>query len=89
MFKLTDFLFKKFDLGVIDWTVNAIGDFTVFLSWLKERFDTLVVDGAVNGLGYVVRGTGAGIRKVQTGQLQNYAFIIFFGIVLIILLKIF
>ncbi|MDP3025462.1 MAG: NADH-quinone oxidoreductase subunit L [candidate division Zixibacteria bacterium] len=89
LFKLADFLFKKFDLGVIDWLVNAAGNFTVFLSWFWELFDTYVVDGAVNGLGYVVRGTGAGIRKVQTGQLQNYAFVIFFGIVLIILLKIF
>lgn len=89
LFKLTDFLFVRFDLGVIDWLVNAAGSFTVFLSWFWELFDTYVVDGAVNGLGYVVRGTGAGIRRVQTGQLQNYAFIIFFGIVLIILLKIF
>ena len=89
LFKLADFLFKKFDLGVIDWLVNAAGNFTVFLSWFWELFDTYVVDGAVNGLGYVVRGTGAGIRRVQTGQLQNYAFVIFFGIVLIILLKIF
>ena len=89
LFKLTDFLFKKFDLGVIDWLVNSVGNFTVFLSWLWELFDTYIVDGAVNGLGYVVRGTGAGMRKVQTGQLQNYAFIIFFGIVLIILSKLF
>ncbi|MCJ7458019.1 MAG: NADH-quinone oxidoreductase subunit L [candidate division Zixibacteria bacterium] len=89
LFKLADFLFKKFDQGVIDWLVNAAGNFTMFLSWFWELFDTYVVDGAVNGLGYVVRGTGAGIRRVQTGQLQNYAFIIFFGIVLIILLKIF
>jgi len=89
LFKLADFLFKKFDQGVIDWLVNAAGNFTVFLSWFWELFDTYIVDGAVNGVGYVVRGTGAGIRRVQTGQLQNYAFIIFFGIVLIILLKIF
>ena len=89
LFKLTGFLYKKFDLGVIDWLVNSVGNFTVFLSWLWELFDTYIVDGAVNGLGYVVRGTGAGMRKVQTGQLQNYAFIIFFGIVLIILLKLF
>jgi NADH-quinone oxidoreductase subunit L len=89
IFKLAEFLFKKFDQGVIDWLVNAAGNFTVFLSWFWELFDTYIVDGAVNGVGYVVRGTGAGIRRVQTGQLQNYAFIIFFGIVLIILLKIF
>ncbi|HVP35396.1 MAG TPA: NADH-quinone oxidoreductase subunit L [Terriglobales bacterium] len=89
IFKLADFLFKKFDQGVIDWLVNAAGNFTVFLSWFWELFDTYIVDGAVNGVGYVVRGTGAVIRRVQTGQLQNYAFIIFFGIVLIILLKVF
>jgi NADH-quinone oxidoreductase subunit L len=89
IFKLADILFKKFDQGVIDWLVNAAGNFTVFLSWFWELFDTYIVDGAVNGVGYVVRGTGASIRRVQTGQLQNYAFIIFFGIVLIILLKIF
>ncbi|MDH4223703.1 MAG: NADH-quinone oxidoreductase subunit L [candidate division Zixibacteria bacterium] len=89
LYKLTDFLFKKFDLGVIDWLVNAVGNFMVFLSWAKERFDTLVVDGAVNGLGYAVKETGSGIRKIQTGQLQNYALVIFFGIVLILLLKIF
>ena len=84
--KLSDELFK-FDLGVIDWLVNGVGNFTVFLSNVKEWFDSHIVDGAVNGVGYVTRGIGSAARKVQTGQLQNYAFVIFFAIVIILLIK--
>jgi NADH-quinone oxidoreductase subunit L len=86
LFKLCRLLFK-FDLGIIDWLVNAFGDFTVFLSDVKEWFDSHIVDGGVNGIAYVFRGISSGIRKIQTGQLQNYALIIFFGIVIIMLLK--
>jgi NADH-quinone oxidoreductase subunit L len=85
LMKLCDFLFVKLDVGVVDWLVNGVGNFTVFLSDVKEWFDSHIVDGAVNGVAYVTRGVGSGLRRVQTGQLQNYAFIIFFGLVLIIL----
>jgi len=85
-YRLTEKLYK-FDLGVIDWLVNFFGDFTLFLSWAKERFDTYVVDGAVNGLGYTIRAFGGGLRRIQTGQLQNYAFVIFLGLVVFILLR--
>jgi len=87
LLKLCDFLFTKLDVGVVDWLVNGVGNFTVFLSDVKEWFDSRIVDGAVNGLAYVTKGIGSGLRRVQTGQLQNYAFVIFFGLVLIILFK--
>jgi len=87
LLRLCDRLFVKFDLGVIDWLVNAVGNFTVFLSDVKEWFDSHIVDGMVNGTAYVTRGVGSGLRKVQTGQVQTYAFVIFFGLVLIILFK--
>jgi NADH-quinone oxidoreductase subunit L len=83
---LARYLFR-FDLGIIDWLVNAFGDFTVFLSDVKEWFDSHIVDGGVNGVAYVFKETGSNIRRIQTGQLQNYALIIFFGIVIIMLLK--
>jgi NADH-quinone oxidoreductase subunit L len=83
--KLSDRLFVNFDVGVVDWLVNGFGNFTVFLSDIDEWFDSHIVDGAVNGVGYVTRGVGSGLRKVQTGQVQTYAFVIFFGLVLIIL----
>jgi NADH-quinone oxidoreductase subunit L len=39
------------------------------LAW----FDAHVVDGAVNGVGWVVRGTGGQLRRLQTGYVRNYA----------------
>jgi NADH-quinone oxidoreductase subunit L len=87
LLKLCDFLFTKLDVGVVDALVNGVGNFTVFLSDVKEWFDSRVVDGAVNGIAYITGGIGSGLRRIQTGQLQNYAFVIFFGLVLIILFK--
>lgn len=83
--KLSERLFVKLDVGVVDWLVNGFGNFTVFLSDIDEWFDSHIVDGAVNGVAYVTRGVGSGLRRIQTGQVQTYAFVIFFGLVLIIL----
>jgi len=47
--------------------------------------DTLMIDGAVNGIGYVVRGAGAGLRHMQSGYVRIYAGWILFGGVLIML----
>ncbi len=85
--KFSKLLFERLDVGVVDWLVNGAGNLTVFLSDVKEWFDSRIVDGAVNGVAHLTRGVGSGLRRTQTGQLQNYAFIIFFGLVLIILFK--
>jgi len=36
-------------------------------------FDETVIDGAVNGVGATVRGSGRGIRVLQTGYVRSYA----------------
>jgi len=36
-------------------------------------FDRNIVDGIVNGLGAIVRRSGGGLARVQTGRVQNYA----------------
>lgn len=82
-----NFLFK-FDLGIIDWLVNAFGNFTLFISNVKEWFDSNIVDGAVNGLAWILKKACTGLRQIQTGDLSNYILVIFFGILLIILFKI-
>ncbi|MGQ0520410.1 MAG: NADH-quinone oxidoreductase subunit L [Actinomycetota bacterium] len=41
--------------------------------------DARVIDGAVNGLGALVRGGGGVLRKVQTGYVRNYALGVAFG----------
>jgi NADH-quinone oxidoreductase subunit L len=47
-------------------------------------FDAHVVDGAVNGVGRVVRGTAQRIRTVQSGNVRNYAAAIGVGVVLLL-----
>jgi NADH-quinone oxidoreductase subunit L len=41
--------------------------------WLARVIDAKVIDGAVNGAGWVVRETSLGFRKLQTGLVRNYA----------------
>ena len=46
--------------------------------------DQHVVDGAVNGAGTLVRGTAGKVRKLQTGNVRNYAALISSGVVLLL-----
>ena len=53
----------------------------------RERlapFDANVVDGAVNGLARLTQGTSGGLRRIQTGVVQNYALAIVFGVALVV-----
>ena len=77
----------RFDQGVIDWFVNFVGRFGMFNSRVWQTFDVYVVDGAVNGAGFMTRWFAGGLRKIQTGAVQNYAFVIFLGVVLLMLFK--
>ncbi|MFW5972718.1 MAG: NADH-quinone oxidoreductase subunit L [Bacteroidota bacterium] len=49
-------------------------------------FDSYVVDGAVNGVGYVTQGLGRGLRFIQTGVVHAYALAMVIGVVLILAL---
>jgi NADH-quinone oxidoreductase subunit L len=44
-------------------------------------FDRVVVDGTVNGLGRATVDAGRGLRRVQTGRVQNYALGIAIGLI--------
>jgi len=48
-------------------------------SWLARVFDARIIDGAVNGVGWVVRETSLGFRKLQSGFVRNYALGIVLG----------
>ena len=47
-------------------------------------FDAEVIDGAVNGVGAVVRRSGSGLRGLQSGFVRNYALGIAAGAVLLL-----
>ncbi|MFL5776019.1 MAG: NADH-quinone oxidoreductase subunit L, partial [Chloroflexota bacterium] len=53
------------------------GRVAAFLWW----FDRRVVDGTVNALAGVTVGAGRGIRRIQTGRVQNYALGIAIGLI--------
>ncbi len=46
--------------------------------------DEGVIDRAVNGVGRLVRRTGAGVRRIQTGQVRNYAAFLMVGAIVAI-----
>jgi len=48
-------------------------------------FDSNIIDGAVNGLAWLGISGGRAARRAQTGQLQLYAIIAFFGLVVLII----
>jgi NADH-quinone oxidoreductase subunit L len=51
------------------------------LAW----FDAHVVDGAVNGIGRLVRGSANVLRKGQSGYIRNYAGVVGVGVVALLL----
>jgi NADH-quinone oxidoreductase subunit L len=53
-------------------------------TWLAYVVDAKVVDGAVNGVGSLVRGTAQRVRRVQSGYVRNYALGIAGGAVLVL-----
>jgi NADH-quinone oxidoreductase subunit L len=47
-------------------------------------FDANVIDGAVNGVGQLVRGTAGEVRKAQSGYVRQYAAALGVGVVLLL-----
>ena len=80
-------LFARFDLSVIDGIVNGVSTVTrrVFAAFIGF-FDNSVVDGIVNRVAEVTWAAGGRIRRIQTGAIQTYLFVVIGGIVLIILI---
>ena len=52
---------------------------------LWKGFDELIIDGTVNGLAYLIGWISGVIRRTQTGLVQNYAFsIVIGGLILVV-----
>jgi NADH-quinone oxidoreductase subunit L len=64
--------FTKFDVNAIDAAVNGAGTITQILSRICGAFDHVVVDGAVNLCWHVSHLLSRMLRKLQTGNLQDY-----------------
>jgi NADH-quinone oxidoreductase subunit L len=51
---------------------------------LWRGVDAGLIDGTVNGVGLVVRGWSAVLRRLQTGSVRAYAMSFFAGVVMIV-----
>ncbi|MDF1556386.1 MAG: proton-conducting transporter membrane subunit, partial [Deferrisomatales bacterium] len=56
----------------------------MFATFCHAIWDVVVIDGIVNGAGFVAKAVGGGLRQVQTGKLQGYALTILFGVVVLV-----
>jgi NADH-quinone oxidoreductase subunit L len=48
-------------------------------------FDAKVIDGAVNGAAWLAQRIGGGLRKVQTGRIENYGLGMAAGLILVLI----
>ena len=56
----------------------------VLLANVLWWFDAKVIDGAVNGAGWMAQRVGGGLRRVQTGRVENYGLGIAAGMLLVL-----
>jgi NADH-quinone oxidoreductase subunit L len=82
--KLGDVLFG-FDKAVVDGAVNGTGSNTLVVSQIKLWIDKHIVDGLVNFTGHFFQFSSALLRIFQTGYVQHYLFVAFFGILFFII----
>jgi NADH-quinone oxidoreductase subunit L len=48
---------------------------------LSRTIDHDIIDGIVNGTGLTVEGSGEGVRRAETGNLQHYALVYLIGVI--------
>ena len=80
-------LFAQFDGTIVDGIVNGVGKVTRdILATFVGVFDNRIVDGFVNRIAQVTWSIGGRVRRIQTGAIQTYLFVVLAGIVLLILI---
>jgi NADH-quinone oxidoreductase subunit L len=68
------------DRRVVDGAVDGLAALTQIASWFSHMFDKHVVDGMVNLASWSAGQGSFGIRRVQTGLVQNYALLMVIGL---------
>jgi NADH-quinone oxidoreductase subunit L len=72
------FLHDYFHDVVIKRGYDNVGKF------LSKVFDVNIIDGAVNGVGWLVRQFSGRVRGLQTGYVRTYAIALLFGVVAVV-----
>ena len=62
----------------------VIRPYVALSRWFWQVVDSQIVDGAVNGVGELVRWFGGRVRRLQTGNVQGYALAMLVGAICVI-----
>ncbi|MGB9589220.1 MAG: hypothetical protein ACPL7O_13650, partial [Armatimonadota bacterium] len=74
----------RFDQDIIDGIVNGVAYLTLGFSIVNNWIDKWIVDFLVNLIGGTTKLAGRLLRFVQTGVFQDYALIMFLGILFVV-----
>ena len=95
-FMYQPFLKLSNTISWLDWEfydkyfINGFGYLTKFISNISGKFDYDGIDqGFVDSFGRAVNIFGDGLKKIQTGRLQNYILYVVAGILIIIIIQAF
>ena len=78
-----------FDGAIVDGIVNGVAKLTVALSWLDGLFDNRVIDGLVNLIANRTYDLGSRMRRVQTGSINAYLYVIVGTVTIVLLARLF
>ena len=74
----------KFDAGYVDGAVNRAAWVTVRSAVGSGWWDHWIVDGAGRFVGGFIRTLSWPLRLIQTGYVQNYAFVMILGVLVLV-----
>jgi NADH-quinone oxidoreductase subunit L len=72
----------SFDGRVLDGAVNGTAKLSLWASEVLHWVDVHIVDGLVNLVAWFLQQLALGFKKLQSGKVQNYAYVMFLGFLL-------
>jgi len=76
-----------FDRYVIDTIVDGSAKLTTIVAWFNGLFDRYVVDMLVNAVANVTFAIGNNFRRIQTGNINTYLYVVIGAVVLVLFFK--
>ena len=76
-----------FDRYVIDTIVDGSAKLTTVVSWFNGLFDKYVIDMLVNAVANVTFAIGNNFRRVQTGNINSYLYVVVGAVVAVLIIK--
>lgn len=76
------------DQYIIDFLVDGSAKSTAFISWLNGLFDNYIVDWIVNEVATLTFAAGDRFRRIQTGNINGYLYVILGAVVIAFIVKI-